>query len=138
MVANQAGYSGKSVIEKLGIKDNMSLYFQNLPKEFNLADWGNMPPVKITKSLEKELDFIHCFFTSLIEYQTSLPNLQSHLKSNGMIWVSWPKKTSKITSDLDENKIRNFALGLGLVDIKVCAIDTTWSGLKLVIRKSNR
>ncbi|MCW7461147.1 DUF3052 domain-containing protein [Leptospira limi] len=139
MVAKQAGYSGKSVIEKLGIKGNMSLYFLNLPNGLNLVDWGEMPvTVKITKSLVKELDFIHCFFTSLADYQKSLPKLQSHLKPTGMIWVSWPKKTSKIVSDLDENKIRDFALGLGLVDIKVCAIDPIWSGLKLVIRKSNR
>ncbi|XDD46615.1 DUF3052 domain-containing protein [Leptospira sp. WS39.C2] len=139
MDTKMVGYSGKSVIEKLGIKENMFLYFLNLPKDQNMEDWGKLPDqVSIVTSLRKDLDFIHYFSKQEKEFKTTFPNLIPYLKRNGMIWVSWPKKTAKIVSDMNENLIRNFALELGLVDIKVCAIDTTWSGLKLVIRKSNR
>ena len=94
--------------------------------------------IRIVKSLQKELDCIHFFTKQISEYKTILPTLIPYLKGNGMIWVSWPKKSSKVSTDLNENLIREFALELGLVDIKVCAIDEIWSGLKLVIRKSNR
>ncbi|TGM37604.1 DUF3052 family protein [Leptospira biflexa] len=139
MKTQQVGYSGKSVIQKLGFKENMILLFLHLPKDQNLKEWGEMPGnIRIVKSLQKELDCIHFFTKQISEYKTILPTLIPYLKGNGMIWVSWPKKSSKVPTDLNENLIREFALELGLVDIKVCAIDEIWSGLKLVIRKSNR
>lgn len=139
MKSQQVGYSGKSVIQKLGFKENMILLFLHLPKDQNLKEWGEMPGnIRIVKSLQKELDCIHFFTKQISEYKTILPTLIPYLKGNGMIWISWPKKSSKVPTDLNENLIREFALELGLVDIKVCAIDEIWSGLKLVIRKSNR
>ncbi|ABZ92662.1 Conserved hypothetical protein [Leptospira biflexa serovar Patoc strain 'Patoc 1 (Ames)'] len=139
MKTQQVGYSGKSVIQKLGFKENMILLFLHLPKDQNLKEWGEMPGnIRIVKSLQKELDCIHFFTKQISEYKTILPTLIPYLKGNGMIWVSWPKKSSKVPTGLNENLIREFALELGLVDIKVCAIDEIWSGLKLVIRKSNR
>ncbi|TGM47142.1 DUF3052 family protein [Leptospira biflexa] len=139
MKTQQVGYSGKSVIQKLGIKEKMVLLFLNLPKDQNLKEWGEMPGnVTIVKSLQKELDCIHFFTKQMSEYKSILPTLIPYLKGNGMIWVSWPKKSSKVPTDLNESLIREIALELGLVDIKVCAIDEIWSGLKMVIRKSNR
>lgn len=83
-------------------------------------------------------DYIHLFVKSLADLRILLPNSKRGLTQDGMIWVSWPKKGSTIASDVSENDIRDFALSLGLVDVKVCAIDETWSGLKLVIRRENR
>ena len=78
-------------------------------------------------------DFIHFFTKQKDEYLNSLPELKGQIKPNGIIWVSWPKKASKVATDITEDIIRNFALQSGLVDIKVCAVDEVWSGLKLVI-----
>ena len=81
---------------------------------------------------------IHFFTKSQEEYKTLLPQLKVRIKPNGSIWISWPKKSSKVPTDITEDIIRNFALQTGLVDIKVCAVDETWSGLKLVIPVKDR
>ncbi|EKJ86837.1 DUF3052 family protein [Leptospira meyeri] len=134
-----AGYSGKPLVEKLGIKENMVLHFINLPSKDFTKTWGNFPkPIQILEKPKSGMDMIHFFTTASKEYNEKLPKLIKFLKPNGMIWISWPKKTSKIPSDMNENLIRDFALELGLVDVKVCAVDEVWSGLKLVIRKENR
>ncbi|EOQ95595.1 hypothetical protein LEP1GSC195_3188 [Leptospira wolbachii serovar Codice str. CDC] len=133
------GYSGKPLVEKLGIKENMILHLINLPSKDFIKDWGTFPKqVQILDKPKSGLDMIHFFTVSSKEYRQKLPKLMSWIKPAGMIWISWPKKTSKIPSDMNENLIRDFALELGLVDIKVCAVDEVWSGLKLVIRKENR
>jgi len=87
---------------------------------------------------DAKLDLIHFFTKSQEEYKSILPQLKTRIKPNGSIWVSWPKKASKVTTDITEDIIRNFALQIGLVDIKVCAVDETWSGLKLVIPVKDR
>lgn len=134
-----AGYSGKPLVEKLGIKERMFLHFINLPSKDFTKTWGTFPKeIQIVDKPKKDLDLIHFFTTSSEEYRKKLHKLMGLIKPSGMIWISWPKKTSKIPSDMNENLIRNFALELGLVDIKVCAVDENWSGLKLVIRKENR
>lgn len=134
-----AGYSGKPLVEKLGIKENMVLHLINLPSKDFIKDWGTFPKqVQILDKPKAGLDMIHFFTVSSEEYRQKLPKLMGLIKPAGMIWISWPKKTSKIPSDMNENLIRDFALELGLVDIKVCAVDEVWSGLKLVIRKENR
>ena len=134
-----AGYSGKPLVEKLGIKENMILHLINLPSKNFIKDWGTFPKnIQILDKPKPGLDMIHFFTISLKEFQQKLPKLMGQIKPTGMIWISWPKKTSKIPSDMNENLIRDFALSLGLVDIKVCAVDEVWSGLKLVIRKENR
>ncbi|TGK97194.1 DUF3052 family protein [Leptospira brenneri] len=134
-----AGYSGKPLVEKLGIKENMDLHFINLPSKDFLKSWGTFPkPINILEKPRVGMDMIHFFTQSSKEYNQKLPKLIQYLKPTGMIWISWPKKSSKISTDMNEDLIRNFALELGLVDIKVCAVDEIWSGLKLVIRKENR
>lgn len=85
-----------------------------------------------------ECDFIHLFTKSKTELQDLLPKCQASIKSNGMIWVSWPKKVSKVPTDITEDTIRSICLPSGLVDVKVCAVDDVWSGLKLMIRKELR
>lgn len=133
------GYSGKRLVEKLGIKENMILYFLNLPSKDFMKDWGILPKnIQILDKPKSGLDMIHFFTLSSKEFQLKLPKLMGFIKPAGMIWISWPKKSSKIPTDMNENLIRDFALELGLVDIKVCAVDDVWSGLKLVIRKENR
>lgn len=134
-----AGYSGKPLVEKLGIKESMILHFINLPNKDFIKTWGTFPKeVQILDKPKKGLDMIHFFTTSSEEYRKKLPKFMGLIKPSGMIWISWPKKTAKILSDMNENLIRDFALELGLVDIKVCAVDEIWSGLKLVIRKEKR
>ena len=80
-----------------------------------------------------EKDFIHFFTKDSLELEKGLLQFKDEIKQNGMIWVSWPKKTSGVPTDITEDVIRNFALGIGLVDVKVCAVNEVWSGLKLVI-----
>lgn len=134
-----AGYSGKPLVDKLGIKENMILYLLNLPSKDFMKDWGTLPKnIQILDKPKSGLDMIHFFTLSSKEFQLKLPKLMGFIKPAGMIWISWPKKSSKIPTDMNENLIRDFALELGLVDIKVCAVDDVWSGLKLVIRKENR
>jgi hypothetical protein len=132
-----AGYSGTPLAKKLGIKENFVLMLINEPEHyFNL--FSDLPEVKVAESKKGEKDFIHFFTREEKELSKQLPLLKKQLKQNGMIWVSWPKKAAKIPTDVTEDVIRNYALDIGLVDIKVCAIDDTWSGLKLVIPVSMR
>lgn len=100
---------------------------------------GPLPTSCISvESRARNVDFIHCFVTQKPRLNALLPGLMRQLAKNGMIWISWPKKASKVPTDITENVIREVALPLGLVDVKVCAVDDIWSGLKLVIRKENR
>ena len=94
--------------------------------------------VVISSTAAKELDLVHIFTKSRSELLQALVTYQKRIKQNGIIWVSWPKKASGIPSEVSEDTVRDIALPLGLVDVKVCAVDDTWSGLKLVIRKQLR
>lgn len=133
-----AGYSGTPLIKKLGIKENFKIRVINAPANyFSLLE--SLPEnVTVLKRKTLETEFIHFFITSLSELKAQLPYLKTEIKKNGMIWISWPKKASKIQTDVNEDKIRGFALKEGLVDVKVCAVDETWSGLKLVYRVKDR
>jgi hypothetical protein len=93
---------------------------------------------KAATELRPDLDFIQFFTKSRAELERQLPKLRKSIKQDGMIWISWPKKSSKVPTDLTEDIIRDTALALKLVDVKVCAVDETWSGLKLVIPVSER
>ena len=132
-----AGYSGP-LFKKLGIKEGCKLYIKNPPENY-LELVSPLPDgAEITKRLSNELDIAHLFTkkkSELIKYSRIL---MSKIKPNGMIWISWPKKASKVLTDITEDTIREVVLPMGLVDIKVCAVDDVWSGLKLVIRKENR
>lgn len=141
-----AGYSGTPLPKKLGLKDGQRAAFIALPE--TLADLAvavdfmtvrRLGTATEARSLEpRSADFIHGFFESAAALQAALPRLKSAIDPGGMIWISWPKKASKRPTDITEDTIRTHALPIGLVDIKVCAVDEIWSGLKLVIRKELR
>ena len=138
------GYSGKPLAAKLGFKPRMIAAFLALPRELSgLAEAVAFATVERTDDWRAPLgyrrfDLIHAFTASRADIVAGLPNLQAALKPAGMIWVSWPKKASKVPSDVTEDVVRSEALKLDLVDVKVAAIDAVWSGLKLVIRKDRR
>jgi hypothetical protein len=133
-----AGYSGTPLVQKIGIKPGHRIATVSEPSNFDQV-LGPLPEgAAFVGSTAKNVDGIIAFETSVAQFKKHLPALANRIKEDGMIWIGWPKKASGVTTDLSENPIRDFALTLGLVDIKVCAIDDTWSGLKLVIRKENR
>lgn len=133
-----AGYSGTPLAKKLGLKDGFRVRISNAPD--NYADLLNPVPetVTISTAIRKDIDLWHFFTKSANELGRALPKMTAAIRQDGMIWVSWPKKASKVATDVTEDTVRKQALPLGLVDIKVCAVDETWSGLKLVIRKELR
>jgi hypothetical protein len=133
-----AGYSGTPLAKKLGIKDGSRIFLLNAPGNY-LQLVAPLPArVQVAPKITSHTDIVHIFSTKKKELSQALHTCLKRMRSNGMIWVSWPKKSSKVTTDITEDTIREVALPLGLVDIKVCAVDDVWSGLKLVIRKENR
>lgn len=132
-----AGYSQKSLIDKLGIKSGYTVAFLNVPYGYDKT-LGKLPEYVEIHEGEGECDFIQFFVRTKKDLEVAFPLLRKHLKQDGMIWISWPKKTSTIPSEVDENDIRDIGLHYGLVDVKVCAIDNDWSGLKFVIPKHQR
>lgn len=133
-----AGYSGTPLVKKLGIREGAKLFLSNAPKEY-LKLVSPLPQgVQIMSRLSGGTDMVHIFSTAENHLKKTLRASLSKLKQDGMIWVSWPKKSAKVPTDITEDTIRKVALPLGLVDIKVCAVDDVWSGLKLVIRKDLR
>jgi hypothetical protein len=133
-----AGYSGTPLAKKLGIKDGFHISLINSP-EYYLQLFTDLPAGVYFEDIgNKKIDFIHFFTKSKEEYTSLLPGFKDHIKPNGIIWISWPKKASKVPTDITEDIIRNFAIETGLVDIKVCAVDDIWSGLKLVIPVKDR
>ncbi|QEC80076.1 DUF3052 family protein [Mucilaginibacter ginsenosidivorax] len=133
-----AGYSGTPLAKKLGIKASATVMLINAP-DYYLQLFTDMPAeVYFVNDAGIKKDLIHFFAKSQDEFLTDLPLLMKQIKPDGMIWVSWPKKASKVLTDITEDVIRNFALKIGLVDIKVCAVDEIWSGLKLVIPVKDR
>ncbi len=133
-----AGYSGTPLAKKLGLKDGFNISLINPPEGyFNL--FTDLPAnLNLSDNESSQKDFIHFFVMDENEYFSKLPVLKSRIKPNGMIWVSWPKKASKIVTDITESIIRSYAIKIGLVDIKVCAVSEIWSGLKLVIPVKER
>lgn len=133
-----AGYSQRSLIEKLGIKAGQRIALLNAPADYG-ALLGPLPMgVTLAPTLTIGLDFVHFFTTSRADLLPAFPDLKAAIVTNGMIWISWPKKAAKVATDLDENIVREIGLAIGLVDVKVAAIDQIWSGLKFVYRKADR
>ena len=133
-----AGYSGTPLAKKLGMKDDFHIRLINAPDHY-LSLFTDLPPNLFFDQTDNgKSDIIHFFTKDTHEYKTKLPKLMKQIKSNGMIWISWPKKASKVSANISEESIRNFAIEIGLVDVKVCAIDAIWSGLKLVIPLRDR
>ena len=133
-----AGYSGTPLIKKLGIKPHTKLYFFQPPE--NYFDWLNPMPeeIDVKSSLSADLDFIHVFVTDRKTFENKFSQAKKKLTKDGSLWISWPKKSAKVATDLDENIIREFGLKEGLVDVKVCAVSEIWSGLKFVYRTKDR
>jgi hypothetical protein len=136
---NTAGYSGKPLAGKLGIKSGFRLAALHSPTDYAFLVAPLPPDVTIADSTQGEpFDLIHLFVTDAATLTAELPPLRARIVSNGMIWVSWQKKTSGVATDVTEDLIRDTALANGLVDVKVCAVDAVWSGLKLVIPVQER
>ncbi len=133
-----SGYSGTPLIKKLGIKKDYKVRFIDAPADYlNLL--GELPEgVEVLRDQAVQADFIHIFCKDIAHFEAKFKGLTQEIEKNGMIWVSWYKKASKIPTDMNENIIRDSALSMGLVDVKVCAVDEKWSGLKIVWRKENR
>lgn len=133
-----AGYSGTPLAAKLGLRSGMRAsalaapdhYRRLLAPEPEAIDWLGPRALR--------LDFVHLFVTRERDLERRPPRQIERIERNGMIWVSWPKKASGVTTDVTEDVVRRHALPRGLVDVKVCAVDEVWSGLKLVIRRENR
>lgn len=133
-----AGYSPTPLVKKLGIKEGCRIRVTGAPLNYRILLEPIPTDVLISDRIAKTIDIWHFFTASASKLKLALPRMMKAIHPNGMIWVSWPKKSSGVPSTVTEDTIREFALPLGLVDIKVCAVDETWSGLKLVIRKELR
>ena len=133
-----SGYSNKPLSAKLGIKEGFKIYLKNAPANYFDLLYPVPENIDVKERISNELDFIHYFVKEKKELQKEIIKLKKKIKKDGMIWISWPKKSSKIPTDITEATIRKIILPIGLVDIKVCAVDEIWSGLKLVIRKKLR
>jgi hypothetical protein len=143
-MTDPAGYSGTPLAQKLGLKDGQRVVFVDLPEtlgelaaardfvEVARAGWQDLAAVA------PGVDVIHGFTTSRAVLEANARPLMEMIARDGMIWISWPKKASKVLTDITEDVIRDVMLPIGLVDVKVAAVDAVWSGLKLVIRKTLR
>ena len=133
-----AGYSGTPLPKKLGVKPNQRIALVNAPNDFAKV-LGRLPEnAAIVKRLNGPLDLILLFVDREQTLTKQFPILANKLQSNGMIWVAWPKKSSGVATDLVFEKVQRIGLDCGLVDVKICAVDDVWSGLKFVIRLKDR
>jgi hypothetical protein len=133
-----AGYSGTPLAKKLGYREGMAAHVSGAPANYPKLVAPLPDAVEFRAKPGKNLDLAHVFVSERRKLVTALSTLMKAIKPDGMIWVSWPKKASRLPTDITEDTIREAALPLGLVDVKVCAVDAIWSGLKLVIRKERR
>jgi hypothetical protein len=133
-----AGYSGTPLPKKLGIKPQFKVAFFQLPADVKTALKEALSDCLLVKDGQGGLDFAMIFIKSQAEMTQQFPRFARRLAPAGMLWVSWPKKTSGVATDLNENDVRRIGLLAGLVDVKVCAVNEVWSGLKFVIRVKER
>jgi len=133
-----AGYSGTPLAKKLGIKDRHKVHVVGEPKNYRTLLEPLPPSVEFTSKLDRSTDVVHVFTTERAALAKALRFFRDKLDPQAIIWVSWPKKSAKVPTDVSENTIHDLALPLGFVDVKVCAVDNAWSGLKLVVRKELR
>ena len=133
-----AGYSGTPLGRKLGLKEEMRVVLVNPPRDYATLVAPVPPGVTFSTRLSAGVGMVHVFATERGKLRQALEAAVPKLARDGMIWVSWPKKSARVPTDITEDTIREVAFPLGLVDIKVCAVDEVWSGLKLVIRKELR
>jgi hypothetical protein len=133
-----AGYSGTPLARKLGIKDAATVYLAGAPDGYPRMLEPLPAGVRFTRRLAASVDIAQLFTTDRAMLKRSLSAFRETLKPSAVVWVSWPKRASRVPTEVDENVVRELALPLGFVDVKVCAVDAVWSGLKLVIRKELR
>ena len=133
-----SGYSGTPLARKLSLKDGMRVWRDGMPASVAEEIAAEGLTLDLLDQPEPPIDVAHIFVTERADLEAKLEQLLPLLEPAGMIWVSWPKRASKVPTDITEDVIRDICLPMGLVDVKVCAVDETWSGLKLVIRKEHR
>jgi len=133
-----AGYSGTPLAKKLGIKEGFSILAVNPPADYESLTSPLPAGAGVSEDASPDRDIIHFFTNTRDELFRGLAEYKNLIKPNGSIWVSWHKKAAKLPTEITEDTVREAALPLGLVDVKVCAVDEKWSGLKLVIRRENR
>ena len=137
-MAAAAGYSETPLAKKLSLKDGMRVWFDDMPDSVRAEIAGFGLTLKEEGALTKGIDAAHVFVTEKAALAERLTKLRHTIDSAGQLWISWPKKASKVPTDITEDTIRELALPMGWVDVKVCAVDAAWSGLKLVVRKELR
>ncbi|HEY7005690.1 MAG TPA: hypothetical protein VH392_04325 [Sphingomicrobium sp.] len=131
-----AGYSGTPLAKKLSLKDGMRVWRSGMPDTVRKEIGQDGPQLELLPRPEPPIDAAHVFVTERSDLESKLKQLMPLLGSGGFIWVSWPKKASKVATDITEDTIRDVCLPMGFVDVKVCAVDETWSGLKLMRRRA--
>ena len=143
-MSDPLGYSGTPLAKKLGLKDGQRVLFIDLPASLvglstahSFAEASRITTEQLGDA-QRGYDFIHLFTAARAVLENLTQPLMNLIARDGMIWISWPKKASKVATDITEDVIREVVLPMGLVDVKVCAVDEVWSGLKLVIRKELR
>lgn len=133
-----AGYSGTPLVKKLGIGEGFEVLLVNAPPEYRALISPLPAEVNFATAANSTTNLVHAFVTKRLDLARLLSSLRKKLPHDALIWVSWPKKSSKVPTDITENTVREVALPLGFVDVKVCAVTDVWSGLKLVVRRELR
>lgn len=133
-----AGYSGTPLVKKLGIKEGFRVALVGAPEGFRGELEGLPNGVSFVTTVRSQLDFILFFATTRSELTSNFSRLAARLAPTGMLWISWPKKAAGVATDLSDSIVREIGLDAGLVDVKVCAVNEIWSGLKFVIRVKDR
>ena len=133
-----AGYSGTPLARKLGIAERAKVHVLGAPTSYRALLEPLPPNVEFASKLDRSIHLVHVFTTERAALAKVLRSCRDRLEPQAAVWVSWPKKSAKVPTDITEDTIRELALPLGFVDVKVCAVDDVWSGLKLVVRKELR
>jgi hypothetical protein len=133
-----SGCSGTPLAQKLGITQEMAVVLIRAPANYRKLLGRIASSVEFSDKIKNASNFVHIFTKSRGELEKRLAILREKVADTGIVWVSWPKKSSGVRTDVTEDVVRSIALPLGFVDVKVCAIDETWSGLKLMVRRTNR
>jgi len=138
MAASAAGYSGRPLVGKLGLRPAMTVLVIDAPQPYETLVDGLPADLRRVSRASAATQFVHLFVRDGARLRKTLTALRERLPADAVVWVSWPKKMSKVATDMTEDAIREIALPLGLVDVKVCAVDEVWSGLKLMVRRELR
>ena len=133
-----AGYSGTPLAKKLGIREGMRLFVEDAPRDYRKLVAPLPRGVTLASRADGRIDVVHVFTKERKRLEEALRAWRGKLRDDAVVWLSWPKKSSGVATDITEDTIREVALPLGLVDVKVCAVDEVWSALKLVLRREQR